>query len=105
MLRSLLLITSLAILAGCSSTKQVANTQQFCYSKGTIEQTNNDTVNSKFVHECDDRPANNWQLQLGIAENCRPHYYDVFLQGKRVTRRGYVCQKFDGSWEVVPTNF
>ena len=59
MLRSLLLITSLAILAGCGSTKQVANTQHFCYSKGTIEQTNNDTVNSKFVHECDDRPANN----------------------------------------------
>ena len=105
MLRLLLLITSLTILSACSSTKEVASTQQFCYSKGTIEQTNTDTVNSKFVYECDDRPANNWKLQLGIADNCREHWYDVFLNGKRVQRRGYVCQKFDGSWEVVPTNF
>lgn len=101
MLRSLLLITSL-ILAGCSSTKHVADTQQFCYSKGTIEQTNNDTVNSKFVHECDDRPANNWQLQLGISDDCREHYY---IDSNGTKRRGYVCQKFDGNWEIVPTNF
>ena len=103
MLRLLLLTTSIALLVGCSSTiEPVANTQQFCYSSGTIVQQDNDTVNSNFVHECDDRPANNWQMQLGISDDCRAHYY---TDSNGTKRRGYVCQKFDGSWEIVPTNF
>lgn len=102
MLRLLLLSTSLAFLVGCSSTNEIANTQQFCYSSGTIVQENNDTVSSKMVHECDDRPANNWKMQLGISDDCRPHWY---TDSNGTKRRGYVCQKFDGSWEIVPTNF
>ena len=37
----------------------------------------------------------------GIAKECREFWFDIILNNKRTPRRGYVCQKFDGSWEIV----
>lgn len=103
MTRSLFLIISLIVFTGCSATKVAdnPNRQQYCYADKTIK-TIDGTVSSESIVECTDRPANNWQLQLGISDDCREHYY---TDSNGTKRRGYVCQKFDGSWEIVPTNF
>ena len=37
----------------------------------------------------------------GIAKECREFWFDIVLSGTFVKRKGYVCQKFDGSWEIV----
>lgn len=99
----LLLLTS--ILAGCSSTPQVASDweqQQYCYTDETITQ-NNDVIDSRKTVDCTDRPAENWRRQLGVADTCREYLYNVRLNNRIERRRGYVCQKMDGSWEIVPT--
>jgi len=99
---SLLIVTS--VLAGCSSTPQVSDweQQQYCYTDETITQ-NNGVIDSRKSVECTDRPAENWRRQLGVADTCREYLYNVRLNNRIERRRGYVCQKMDGSWEIVPT--
>ena len=37
----------------------------------------------------------------GIAKECREFWFDIPLNNRFIKRKGYVCQKFDGSWEIV----
>ena len=37
----------------------------------------------------------------GIAKSCREFWYEIKLADNWVNKKGYVCQKFDGSWEIV----
>ncbi len=37
----------------------------------------------------------------GIAKECREFRFTIMLNNRRTPKRGYVCQKFDGSWEIV----
>lgn len=101
-LLSLSLATS--ILAGCSSVPQESawNQQQYCYTDETITDDNG-MINAHKTIECTDRPAENWRRQLGVADTCREYLYNVRLNNRIERRRGYVCQKMDGSWEIVPT--
>jgi hypothetical protein len=93
----LLCLTTISMLSGCSSTPEMSN-QQYCYTDEVIE-NNDGTVSSSTKVECTDRPIPNWKKQIGIADNCREYYYKT-MQG---LRRGYVCQRLDGYWEVVPS--
>ena len=51
---------------------------------------------------CDDGRKDFLQYS-GIAKSCREFWYEINLNGSWVNKRGYVCQKFDGSWEIVNT--
>lgn len=64
-----LLLTSL--LAGCSTTQPVANTEEpYCYTNETIS-TSNGVVNSSTLVQCSDNPLKRAQL-VGVDEkNCR----------------------------------
>lgn len=98
-----ILLTSL--LMGCSSTPETSPFvhQQYCYTNETITNENG-RVDSRTSLECTDRPAETWRRAFNIADTCREYYYDIRLNNRTEKRRGYVCQKFDGSWEVVPVN-
>lgn len=93
----LLSAITISILSGCSSTPEISS-QQYCYTDEVIE-NNNGTVSSSTKVECTDRPVDNWKKQIGIADNCREYWYKT----RQGDRRGYVCQRIDGYWEVVPT--
>ena len=90
---------------GCSSTPETSPfvQQQYCYTDETITNENG-RVDSRTNVECTDRPAENWRRAFNVADTCREYYYDIRLNNRMERRRGYVCQKFDGSWEVVPVN-
>ena len=103
MLKLIVPLVCLTSLAGCSSTPEQSawNQQQYCYTDETITDYNGKVNSSKRV-ECTDRPAENWRRQLGVANTCREYFYNMRLNNRTERRRGYVCQKLDGSWEVVP---
>ena len=79
---------------------------QYCYQTTTINTDNNgtgnSTVSSKGVTECTENRNNKHFLAYsGMAKDCREHWYEIILDGKIVPQRGFVCQKLDGSWEIV----
>ena len=49
---------------------------------------------------CDDG-VKDFLVYSGIAKECREFWFEIILNNKRTPKRGYVCQKFDGSWEIV----
>jgi hypothetical protein len=55
---------------------------------------------TKEVMKCDDG-AKDFLAYSGIAKDCNEFVYSMNLKGHPVQRKGYACQKFDGSWEVV----
>lgn len=106
MVKSVVLMGAVLAVTACSSHNQkpvMAQFQpQYCYQTTTIETTNGDTVNSKGLTECTDNPKNKHFLAYsGMANDCREHYYEIFLNGKMQRQRGFVCQKLDGTWEIV----
>ena len=104
----LLLLSSLgAVLAGCSTTQQVAvnHTPQYCYTEQTIVTENNETVQSKTRVECtDDQVKRVTQRRLGMSPNCGEYTYWMSLGGQLVQRKGISCQRLDGSWEIINTS-
>ena len=49
---------------------------------------------------CDDG-VKDFLAYSGIAKECREFWFEIILNNRRTPKRGYVCQKFDGSWEIV----
>ena len=49
---------------------------------------------------CDDG-RNDFLAFSGIAKECKEYWFEMYVAGKWQRKRGYVCQKFDGSWEMV----
>lgn len=102
---SLLLISSFVILTGCASNTHYDYTPQYCYTNETITTENGDTVNSKTVVECTDRPGQQIQIaRAGIDKGCKEFWYTEIRHGKRVNTRGVQCEKPDGTWEILNIN-
>jgi uncharacterized protein YcfL len=103
----LVVLATSFVLAGCSSRPAVEPSpfvqQQYCYTDESYSNVNG-RVDSRTSLECTDRPAENWRRAFNVADTCREYWYDIRLNNRMEKRRGYVCQKFDGSWEVVPVN-
>lgn len=101
------LLLSILVLGGCAGNQQLSQTEQgrpYCH----VEEThidNNGTMDVTTVMECTDKPVNNWQMHLGISDNCREYWYDIRINNRMEPHRGFVCQKLDGSWEIVPDRF
>jgi len=43
-----------------------------------------------------------FHAQSGMARDCGEYKYVMNLNGRPVERTGYACQKYNGTWEVVP---
>ena len=49
---------------------------------------------------CDDG-VKDFLAYSGIAKGCREYYYHINLKGYLMKKKGYVCEKLDGSYEIV----
>lgn len=99
-MRGLLVIGAIA-LAGCSSTPEYNYQSQYCYTDQRIER-NDDRVDSQTVLECTDRPSRQTQIQrAGIDAGCKEFWYPETRYNQQVMARGVVCEKLDGSYEIV----
>lgn len=98
-MRVALLLGALAM-AGCSST-QYNYQSQYCYTDERIVQNGN-TIDKSTVLECTDRPSRQTEIQrAGIDPACREFWYPEIRYGKRVMSRGVVCEKYDGTSEII----
>lgn len=99
-----LLVTGVALLplVGCSSTPKIDYEQsQYCYTDQRIEK-NDDSVNSKTVLECTDRPSRQTEIQrAGVDPSCKEFWYPEVRRGQRVMQKGVYCEKFDGTREII----
>jgi hypothetical protein len=101
-MKTLLVIVSLAALAGCSSSpKKIAS--QFCYTSQEVRVKNNETVSSETVVSCNDDPVERIPIKkIGVAKQCFESPYKHQLpSGRMIQGMGYACQKFDGTWEII----
>lgn len=104
--KSILLFGAMAALSACSGTPQTPVMAQFqpqyCHTESQKTLVNGDTASSRVDVKCTDNPEDKHFLAYsGMAKSCREHYYYVWYHGKKQRQRGFVCQKIDGSWEVV----
>ena len=68
-----LVLTSIVVLAGCSSTtKTVVQQEPYCYTDQTIQQSSDGTTNSSSTIECSDNPLKRAKLVGVDPKNCRP---------------------------------
>jgi hypothetical protein len=98
----IIVIFILMALLGCSSApKQTA--RQYCHTSQEIRKNGDNTVSSDTLVKCNDDPIEQMTVKkMGIAQNCGEYRYFIPLNGRTQERRGYACQKFDGTWEIVP---
>ena len=78
---------------------------QYCNAKTeTIitKNTKGEVVNKQTVETlvCDDG-AKDFLAYSGIAKECKEYWLDMYIANEWIRKKGYVCQKFDGSWEMV----
>lgn len=102
----LLIIAATVVLAGCASTQTKVAHNQYCYTYQTIETENKESVNSKTTVKCSDDPIEKFiPARTGVGKNCGEFTYWMTLAGRPVQRRGFACQKYDGTYEIVPHAF
>lgn len=94
-------------LAACSTSKPLKTSEQFCDLKSDTVQIrkNGVVVEEKTVERmiCNDNKVSRlFHAQSGIAHDCGEYKYRITLRGQPVERLGYACQKYDGTWEIVP---
>ena len=100
---SLLLIVSLAVAGtGCSSTP-VKSAKQYCHTSQEIRVQDKETVSSETLIKCNDDPIEQIGIKkMGVAKQCFEQPYRHQLpSGRIIEGRGYACQKYDGTWEVI----
>ena len=105
-IRSILMVGAVLVLSACSSNNiqptMARFEPQYCHTKSEYTLKNGNKANSRVDVNCTDDPKDKHFLAYsGMAKDCREHYYVINLNGKRVRQRGFVCQKIDGSWEIV----
>lgn len=66
-----------------------------------VDQSGN-VVDSQTVETliCDDG-VKDFLAYSGIAKDCREYYYTINLSGYPIRKKGFVCEKLDGSYEIV----
>ncbi len=114
-MRSLLYtLTLVLICTGCASTETKLTLEesghQYCDTNKTIVD-NNGVVNSTQTTECSDNPVKKLlPPKMGMAKECREHWYSVNINGRMVERKGYACL-FQGKdyetskWYIVTSPF
>ena len=96
-------LVPVALLVGCSSAPKAVTQRQYCHTSQEIRKNGDDVVSSDTLVKCNDDPIERMTVKkLGISQNCGEYKYLMPLGGVLQERRGYACQKFDGTWEIVP---
>jgi uncharacterized protein YceK len=91
------------VLTGCSSAPVKTTQRQYCHTSQEIKTRDRETVSSETTVKCNDDPIEQMVVRkMGIAANCGEYKYVMNLNGRPVERIGYACQKYNGTWEVVP---
>ena len=106
MVRSIVMLGAVLAVTACSShTEKPVMAQfqpQYCHTDSHYTVKNGNKANSRVDVRCTDNPKDKHFLAYsGMAKTCREHYYEIWLNGQAVQQRGFVCQKLDGSWEIV----
>lgn len=92
----------LAVLTGCSTAKQINYQSPYCYTDQTITKDGDNTVASQTVVECTDRPGQQTAIQrAGIDASCKEFWYNETRWGTRQRVRGVMCEKLNGTYEIV----
>lgn len=103
------LITTITLLVSVLWTSSAYSggpwSEQYCNLKtetiNTVD-SNGMVIDSKTteVLVCDDS-VKDFLAYSGIAKECREYYYHINLKGYLMKKKGYVCEKLDGSFEIV----
>jgi len=106
MVRTVVMLGAVLAISACSSHNQKPVMAQFepqyCHTNSKYTLKDGNKANSRVDVNCTDNPKDKHFLAYsGMAKDCREHYYEIFLNGKMQRQRGFVCQKLDGSWEIV----
>lgn len=100
-MNKIIVILAVAI-SGCSSSPKVT-TAPYCYTNQDISVKDGERVSSTTRLQCSDNPVERIAIRnYGIAPECGEYKYNMTIQGRLVERRGYACQKLDGTFEIVP---
>ncbi len=105
MKKLLLIIGTLTLVCTAEAKAGGVWSDQYCNATThtvITKDVNGNIINQETVETmvCDDGKKD-FLHYSGIAKDCREFWFDIFLSGTFVKRKGYVCQKFDGSWEIV----
>jgi len=78
---------------------------QYCNAKTEtviVKNTKGEIVDKQTVETlvCDDG-AKDFLAYSGIAKECKEYWFEMYISQQWIRKKGYVCQKFDGSWEMV----
>lgn len=97
-----LAVLGVVYLAGCTSAPP-KTARQFCYTSKDITVQNGERVNSQTQIRCNDDPIETIPIKkMGISPKCFEHPYRQQLpNGRIIEGMNYVCQKRDGSWEII----
>lgn len=99
-MRVVLLVGAIT-LVGCSATPSHNYQAQYCYTDETIVRQDNN-VSSSTRLECTDRPGQQTAIQrAGIDAGCREFWYPETRFNRRVMVRGVICEKLDGTMEII----
>ena len=108
------IIALMMVATGCSATGNKLtleeNGHQYCDTNKTIIEKNG-VVDSTQITECSDDPVKKLlPPKMGIAKECREHWYSVNINGRMVERKGYAClmqgKDYETSkWYIVTSPF
>lgn len=108
MFARIIALVMIVSLVACGSTKPLAQSEQYCDLKSSTVSVKDSTgkvvdENTVEVLKCNDNKVERLFLaQSGISKECGEYKYFMPLKNQMVERRGYACQKYDGTWEIVP---
>jgi hypothetical protein len=88
--------------AGCA-TEPKRTAKPYCYTSKDVVVKDGVTVSSETRVRCNDDPIETIPIKkMGISPRCLEHPYRHQLPtGRIVEGVNYVCQKRDGSWEII----
>jgi hypothetical protein len=97
-----LVVLGAVYLAGCASTPP-KTARQFCYTSKDITVQDGEKVKSQTQVRCNDDPIETIPIKkMGVSPKCFENPYQQRLpNGRLVEGINYVCQKRDGSWEII----
>tara|TARA_B110000503_G_C7092663_1_gene390113 strand:- start:952 stop:1284 length:333 start_codon:yes stop_codon:yes gene_type:complete len=103
-----LILTSIVVLAGCSSAPKETfqQPQQYCYTDETVR-INNGEVSSDTVVQCTDKPkVQHLTRDIGVAGMCMSYEKPVTRpNGQMMNIRGVMCRdKITGKWVSADPN-
>lgn len=90
-------------LSGCSSTPVQTTKRQYCHTSQEIRKNGDNVISSETMVKCNDDPVEQIVVRkAGVASNCGEFTNRMMIRGQYREEKSIACQKFDGTWEVIP---